>query len=169
MGWWWACANTGAFAPLRALSARPCGIRSAGCVTDRAHVHFLDVIAAPAGHGHCPGRLTWTSPSPVDALRCGASRFVGNGSALAPRIPWVDEAWGTGSCVAVGAVKREARPAPRGRDIEGGGATKWGNPAGVPRRQPPGFCVKDLKELKNARVLRLWITVFFPLKSKSYF
>ncbi len=39
-------------------------------------------------------------------------------------------------CVAPGAVKRVARFAPSGPAVDGGGATKWGNPARVHRRQP---------------------------------
>lgn len=35
---------------------------------------------------------------------------------------------------------------PWGPDTEGGGATQWGNPARVPRRQPLGFDVKDFKK-----------------------
>lgn len=73
------------------------------------------------------------------------------------------------ACVAPGAVKRVARFAPSGPGVDGGGATKWGNPARVPRRQPLGFCVKDLKRVKERARVKLVDNHFFFFKINYLF
>jgi len=81
---------------------------------------FLGVISEPAGYGNCPGRLTWTGPCPVDALRRGASRFVGNGSAFEVASGGLTKHGALAAAWRWGAVKREARPAPKGRNFDAG-------------------------------------------------